>query len=116
MNDLTPVLVELGREESRDLMNGIKEDLTVLQDDIDEDDFDARVAELFMRAHTLKGTSRTIGFEEVEDTAANLERFLRRIRHPEFAGALDGAVLSEGIADLLERLDRALRYIEQDRL
>ncbi len=116
MNDLTPVLMELGREESRDLMNGMKEGLTALQDNADETDFEEYVGELLRHAHTLKGVSRTIELRDVEETAANLERFFKKVRHSGSAGALNGTLCSGEVENLLERLDTALRYIERDQL
>ncbi len=114
MNGLHAELIDLGIEESLDLINGMREGLAALQDDTEEADFDAQVGKLFMHAHTLKGVSRTIGLGEVVEIAGSLERFFKEVRSSRFAETLDDVLFSKEVDNLLARLDEAIRYIERN--
>ena len=116
LNDTFPELIDLGIEESQDLIGRIRAGLTILEDDTEEIDFKERVNDLSRYAHTLKGVSRTIELQEVEEVARRLERFFQEMKHSEFSRRIEDTMFSERVEVLLTQLDEIIRKLERNQL
>lgn len=125
-NDLRPELVKLGREESQELIDGMKEGMSALKADIEAKADDGRIKELLRCAHTLKSVSWTIGFKEMAEMARRMEMFFKKAEKEGLAATIDDICLlcdvveacdrllndkgSVEVENLLERLDRVMEH------
>ena len=116
MNGLNQELIDLGLEESQDLIARLKGGLTILEDDTEEIDFEARVKELRRYSHTLKGVSRTIGLTDVEEIAGRLESFFKEMKDARSSRRIEDTMFSERVEVLLTQLDEIIRDIERNQL
>lgn len=69
--------MDLFLEESREHLQVLNEQLLVLER---EHENKAAIGEIFRSAHTLKGMSATMGFENIADLTHNMENLLDKIR------------------------------------
>ncbi len=104
-DDLRPELVEMGMEESQELINGMREGMSILKTDIETKADDGTIKELLRCAHTLKSVSWTIGFKGMAEIARRMEMFFKKAEKEGLAGTVDDISL---ICDGVEACDRLL--------
>lgn len=69
-------LIKVFNEESHSIIDKMREDLAALNKDMRDKNNDVRTKDLFRYAHTLWGSSGTVGFQEIERIAGALQEIL----------------------------------------
>lgn len=93
-----PELIKVFKDESQHLIDVMRDGLSRLKEETDGDTLSKIYRELFICAHTLKGSSGCAGFQEISEINKVLEDIFRSAKDGKFEIKADSMpLLSEGI-------------------
>lgn len=101
----TDQYIEVFLDESREHLQAVNDNLLKLEKQPTEIDI---VQEIFRSAHTLKGMSATMGFEDIASLTHQMENVLDKIRHHELTVTTDVIDITFSAVEALEEMVTAI--------